>query len=558
MKDADLDFTNEYTHYEMIDRADLKVPTRTGRRRSIFSVGPGLAWIPFFAAGEAVGRVERALGRDVDLSGYGPEHVNAVALGSLLYGFGAVLLIHDLLRRHFPRDTALLGALLTWWATFLHWYMVHQPTMSHAASAASAALVVWLWDGRRARPTVPSALALGLAAGFAMCLRWQNALLLLLPAWDALMAMKRGGREAREGCLRAAVVGLAALLGAFPQMAAWKAIYGEWLLRYPPHGADFLRLDHPYVLQTLFSTRHGLLSWTPVFWAGYLGYSWLLRRRAPLAWPLLPPLLAMTYVNMCSGDWWAGGSFSNRRFDSLLPLLALGVAGSLEWARRTLAHHPQLAVGAALVPAVAWNLGLIAQVARGTVAPDRASFPRLVGGAARAVADVAGSPPTWPASWLFAWQQDLSPRQYDGAVGRYLFYRQNNLGGRIDVGGGDAALLAEGWGERQETGGAACRPATGPARVLVPLDVPEDLALTLAATSVDGPRDVRFRVNGHEAGTLRVDRAGTAGSLELPAAFWHRELNDLVAIPDSGPVCVEAFALVRVGAPEAPRGFQAR
>jgi hypothetical protein len=558
MKDADLDFTNEYTHYEMIDRADLKVPTRTGLRRSIFSVGPGLAWIPFFAAGEAVARAEGALGRDVDLSGYGPEHVNAVALGSLLYGFGAVLLIHDLLRRHFPRDTALLGALLTWWATFLHWYMVHQPTMSHAASAAAAALVVWLWDRGRARPTVSSALALGLAAGFAMCLRWQNALLLLLPAWDALTAMRRGGREAREGCRRAALVGLAALLGAFPQMAAWKAIYGEWLLRYPPHGADFLRLDHPYVLQTLFSTRHGLLSWTPVFWAGYLGYFWLLCRRAPLAWPLLPPLVAMTYVNMCSGDWWAGGSFSNRRFDSLLPLLALGVAGSLEWARRTLAHHPQLAVGAALVPAVAWNLGLITQVARGEAAPDRAAFPRLVGGAARAVADVAGSPPTWPASWFFAWQQDLSPRQYDGAVGRYLFYRQNNLGGRIDVGGGDAALLAEGWGERQETGGRTCRAATGPARVLVPLDVPEDLALTLAATSVDGPHDVRLRVNGHEAGTLRVDRGGTAGSLQLPAAFWHRELNDLVVIPDSGSVCVEAFALVRVGAPEAPRGFQAR
>ena len=198
LKDADLDFTNEYTHYEMIDRADLKVPTRTGHRRSIFSAGPGLAWIPFFAAGEIVGRAQRALGGEVDLSGYGPVHVNAVALGSLLYGFAAVLLIHDLLRRHFPHDTALLGAVLAWWATFLHWYMVHQPTMSHAVSAAGAALVVWLWDGQRRRPTSWSALALGLAIGFAMCLRWQNALLLLLPAWDALMAIRRGGREDRK------------------------------------------------------------------------------------------------------------------------------------------------------------------------------------------------------------------------------------------------------------------------------------------------------------------------------------------------------------------------
>jgi hypothetical protein len=558
LKDADLDFTNEYTHYEMIGRADLKVPTRTGLRRSIFSAGPGLAWIPFFAAGELVGRTQRALGGDVDLSGYGPVHVNAVALGSLLYGFAAVLLIHDLLRRHFPPDTALLGAVLAWWATFLQWYMVHQPTMSHAVSAFGAALVVWLWDRQREKPRASTTLLLGLATGFAMCLRWQNALLLLLPAWDALIAIRHGGREALDGMRRVALVGAAALVGAWPQMAAWKAIYGEWVLRYPPHGADFLRLDHPYVLQTLFSSRHGLLSWTPVFWAGYLGYLWLLRRRGPLAWPLLPPLVAMTYVNMCSGDWWAGGSFSNRRFDSLLPLLALGLAGSLEWGRRLLARHPQIAVGAALVPAVAWNLGLITQVARGEAAPGRAAFPRLVGGTARAVADVAGSPPTWPASWLFAWQHDRPARQYDGAVGRYLFYRQNNLGGRIDVGGGDGALLAEGWSERREIDGRSCRAALGPARVLVPLDVPEDLALTLAAPSLDGAGEVRIRVNGHEAGSIATGPAAAIGTLRLPAPLWHRELNDLVLDPGAGSVCVEAFELVRVSAPEAPRGFQAR
>ena len=558
VKDADLDFTNEYTHYGLIDRADLKVPTRTGLRRSIFSVGPGLAGIPFIVAGEAVGRVQRALGADVDLSGYGPVHVNAVALGNLLYGFAAVLLIHALLRRHFPADTALLGAVLAWWATFLHWYMVYQPTMSHAVSTAGAALVVWIWDGQRSRPTVRSSLALGLATGFAMCLRWQNALLLLLPAWDVLLAMRARGGEAVDATRRAAVLGAAALAGAAPQMAAWKAIYGEWVLRYPPHGADFLRLDHPYVLQTLFSSRHGLLSWTPVFWAAYLGYLWLLRRRGPLAWPLLPPLLAMTYVNMCSGDWWAGGSFSNRRFDSLLPLLALGLAGSLEWARRTLAHHPQIAVGAALVPAVAWNLGVIAQVARGDAAAGRADFPRLAGGTARAITDVAGSPPTWPASWLFAWRHRLPARQYDVAVGRYLFYRQNNLGGRIDVGAADGALLGEGWGKRQQVGGRNCRVAAGPARVLAPLDGAEDLSLTLAATGIDTTGAVGIRVNGRDAGAIAVDPAGASGSLRLPAALWHRELNDLVLVPGSGRVCVEAFELVRLGAPEAPRGFQAR
>jgi hypothetical protein len=555
MKDADLDFTNEYTHYELIDRADLSVPTRTGHRRSIFAVGPGLAWIPFFVLGEAVARVESALGREVDLSGYGPEHVNAVALGSLLYGFLAVVLIHDVLGRHFPASTALLAALLVWWATFLHWYMVYQPTMSHATSTFGAALVLWLWDRTRERLDLRHAALLGLAAGFAMCLRWQNALLLLLPAWDLVSAWRRAPRRWTKPTALGLSLAAGALVGAAPQMAAWKAIYGEWLLRYPPHGADFLRLDHPYALQTLFSSRHGLLSWTPVLWGGYLGFLWLARRRAPLAWPLLPPLLAMTYVNMCSGDWWAGGSFSNRRFDSLLPLLALGLAGSLEAARRALAHHPQLAVSALIVPAVAWNLGTLAQVHRSEAAADGGvTFPGLVGGTARWVAARAGSPPTWPASWLFAWRHALPPGQYDRAVGRYLFYRQNNLGGRIVVGrAADEGLLGEGWGPLRATAASPCRALYGPARVLAPLDVPEDLDLAIGA--VPETAEVRVAINGRDAGRLSTDGRAT---LRLGAALWRRELNDVVLAPVVGPVCVAALDFVRAGAPDAPRGFQAR
>ena len=560
MKDADLDFTDEYTRYGMIDRADLKVPTRTGHRRSIFSVGPGLAWIPFFAMGEAAARVEGALGRDVDLSGYGPEHVNAVALGSLLYGFAAVLLLHDLLRRHFRPDTALLAAVLVWWATFLHWYMVYQPTMSHAVSAFGAALVVWLWDRQRDRGDLGSAAMLGLACGFAMCLRWQNGLLLLLPAWDAVAAGRRTRADWPRGARRGATLVAAALVGASPQMAAWKAIYGEWLLRYPPHGADFLRLDHPYVLQTLFSSRHGLLSWTPVLWGGYLGFLWLWRRRGPLFWPLLPPLVAMTYVNMCSGDWWAGGSFSNRRFDSLLPLLAVGLAGSLEAMRRALARHPQAAVCALVVPAVVWNLGAITQVQRGAVGAERGvAFPRLVGGTAELVASTVGSPPTWPASWLFAWREEMPVRHYDRAVGRYLFYRQNNMAGHIDVGRAeDADLLGEGWQGPRVEDGRACRPTAVPARVLAPLDVPEDLELTVGAVAMGGPQDLAVRVNGRGAGHVAVGLGGTEPSLRVPAAFWRRELNDVVLVPSGLGVCVAALDFVRLGAPAAPRGFQAR
>jgi hypothetical protein len=133
-------------------------------------------------------------------------------------------------------------------------------------------------------------------------------------------------RKPRQALARGALVLACFLLGALPQMLAWKAIFGSYLLADPPHGRDFLRLDHPYLLHTLFSSRHGLLFWTPMLWAGFLGYVLLFRRDRRIALALAVPLALMTWVNAWSGDWWAGGSFSNRRFDSALPLLALGVA----------------------------------------------------------------------------------------------------------------------------------------------------------------------------------------------------------------------------------------
>jgi hypothetical protein len=548
VKDADVDFTNEYTHYEIIGRADLSVPTKTGLRRSIFSVGPGLVSIPFFLLGEGVARARAWTGQGVDLSGYGPEHVNAVALGGLVFGFAAVVLIHGVLRRHFSPGAALGSALLVGAATFLPWYMVQQPTMSHAASTAAAALALWLWDRDRDRRTPAGFLLLGLVLGLAMCVRWQNGVLLVLPGLDLLAAWwhKRG---AWKGPAAGAALLLAgALVGAFPQMLAWKALYGMWVLPYPPHGADFVRLDHPFLINTLFSSRHGLLSWTPVLWAGYLGFLPLLKRRPREAWPLVIPLALMTYVNACSGDWWAGGSFSNRRFDSLLPILAFGLAAALESARAALAVRPQIALGLVALPLVVWNVTLMEQVQRGMVPrDDTVTFPRLVGGAARVVADAVGSPPTWPASWLFAWKHRRPPSQYDLLAGRYLFYRQNNMGGHVEVGGpGAEDMLGEGWGPTQTVDGVRGRLVRGHARLFAGLDVPEDLELRVRARAPAGT-EVRVSVNGRDAGRFWAEPSWLEARLRAGTGFWRRELND-VALESSGSgVLVSGVDFVRLG-----------
>jgi hypothetical protein len=422
--------------------------------------------------------------------------------------------------------------------------MVQQPAMSHAPSAFCAALALLLWDRLRGAPTPLRAGLLGLVLGLAMCVRWQNGVLLLLPGFDLLRRLRREPSLATLGALALA---LGACLGASPQLLAWKAIYGEYLLRYPPHGADFLRLDHPFLLETFFSSRHGLLSWTPSLWAGYLGFLPLLRRRRSLAVALLLPLAVMSYVNACSGDWWAGGSFSNRRFDSLLPILGFGLAAAIDAARSFLAARAGALLLLAALPFALWNVLLAEQTWRGLIPrDDTVAFSRLAGNAARVLSDAVGFPTTWPASWIFAWRSGLSPGRYDTAVGRYLFYRQNNMGGLLDLANPDhSSLLAEGWGRVEDVGGAYARGIDRRARLLAPLDVAEPLEVRVKVRARAEPADVSVRVNGREAGRLLVSAdAWQEQRLAVPEGYWRRELNDVV-IETSEPVAVASILFTR-------------
>jgi hypothetical protein len=535
--DRDVDFANEFEHFGILARGDKVQPTKTGHRRTIFSVGPALLWMPFYAAGDVVARV----GGGVE-DGYSPAHIRAVTLGSLCYAIVGLLLLNPLLRELAGRTAAFLTTLLLLYATFLYWYVVHEPVMSHAGSFFLSAVVLRVfWTGREA-PGDARCAALGLLIGLAACVRWQNAVLLLLPA----ATLARQLRPAPLDAVRRGLLTLAAFaLGALPQMLAWKAIFGEYLLADPPHGRDFLRLGHPYLLETFFSSRHGLLYWTPLLWAGFLGYAGLVRRRPFVALATGLPLLVMTYVNVCSGDWWAGGSFSNRRFDSALPMLALGLAVSIEALLRWSRRHPAAGIVAGLAALTLWNGLFMEQYRRNLVPRDSVvSFGGVVENGAALLSQAVGTPLAWPANWVFAAQHDALVASYDLAVGKYLFYRQNNLGGVIDLGDerADPALLLEGWARVRPCGREQCRAIEGSARLLVPLDVPEDLELTVRA---EGEGFLSVWINGHELASLPLSETLEERRARVPAAWLHREANELRLGASAGTAIVDRVTFRR-------------
>jgi len=521
--DLDLEFSNEFEHFGILSRGDKTNPTPTGHRRTIFSVGPALLWLPFYAAGDAAARVAGDTER-----GYSAWHVRAVCLGSLLFVVAGLLLLDDVVRPLYPA-AATPSALLLLYATMLWWYATVEPVMSHPGSFLLAALALRLWWPQRRALGLRRSALLGLVIGLLASVRWQGGVLLLLPAGSQLLALRR----APLATIRTGVLTLLAFaLGALPQMLAWKAIFGHYLLPDPPHGSDFLRLDHPWLLETFFSSRHGLLYWTPVLWGGFLGLVLLLRRDPATALMLLAPLAVISYVNACSGDWWAGGSFSNRRFDQALPLLAIGLAHVVSGLQHLTRRRPGVVLCAFLGLVVAWNALLMAQYRTNRLPLDQTvSFARVAENAAGLLQQTVGTPLAWPANWVFAAQLDLDPGRYDLMSGKYLFYRQNNLGGVIDLGDprADPALVGPGWGAPRNCENVQCRALATRGRLFAGLDVPETLEVAVRAR---GRGTLHLSVNGTGVGAFALGERLAEHRLRVPVERWRRELNELTFVRD--------------------------
>ena len=229
-------------------------------------------------------------------------------------------------------------------------------------------------------------------------------------------------------------------------------------------------------------------------------------------------------------------------------VLALGIAASIETVRRVVGRRPQLALAGLALPLVVWNGALALQVRRGLVPrDDTVEGPRLVGQAAGLVSEAVGFPTTWPASWVFAWRTGLSPGQYDRLVGRYLFYRFNNRKGRIEIGAeDDEPMLGEGWSRAVMSENTRYRTTQGPARVLCPLDVPEELEVKVRATAEGDEVAVALRVNGTEAGRFLAGTEWAEHRVRVPSGFWRRELNDVVLAPESGRLRVSLIELAQL------------
>jgi hypothetical protein len=349
-------------------KADFRTPT--GHLDNHFSVGPALLWSPFLLVAHAGVLLAREFGSSVRADGFSAPYRYAMAFGTAIYGFLALLLAFQLTRKYVDPRWAFIATLTIWWASSLPVYMYFNPSWSHAHSAFTAALFLWYWERTHAERTLRQWIILGLIAGLMLNVYYPNLLLFAVVASEALwhfIDFFRSPEVPKRNTIPS-LVSCQFLFGVVVCACLTPTFASRWIVYGGPFKTGYLSIHDflwgsPVFLKVLFSANHGLLSWTPVLSLSLLGLVLFVRRLPRIGGPFLAGAVAYYLFISFYPDWAGIASFGNRFFISLTALFVFGLAITLETlTNRFSSQRVALLASTALLACVTlWNLGLIYQ-----------------------------------------------------------------------------------------------------------------------------------------------------------------------------------------------------
>ena len=315
--DRDLDFENEYR--------DMKWPlpyasTPTGYISNIWPIGSAWILYPMGLLGQASRRI----------FGLGIEHgllewvLIFFNMGSTLFGIAAVWLCYlGLTDSGLTSPISCFLALAVFMGTQHFFYTFSVPSSTHAVSAfmVSFFLLHWTRTYRQGSQSLLRWFFMGLLLGSAGTVRSENLLFMIAPLCEWFDLQRRADPRGLSTLKFLGVYALGIVLGFSPQLYCWKILYGRFL--YSPQVFN-LSPSNFALYDVLFSPFHGLLPWTPIFLAGFLGL--ILTSRLSLTnLALFLTVLAQLLLASFAVAWWGGYSFGIRVLTNCLFPIALGL-----------------------------------------------------------------------------------------------------------------------------------------------------------------------------------------------------------------------------------------
>lgn len=374
----DLDFTRDYqsanesfreARCDQNGQPKKEFLTRTGHLDNHFTVGPAMLWLPFLLVAHGGVLLARALGSHVPADGFSFPYRYAMAFGTGLYGFLGLLLSFRLANKYLGSLWSFIATIAIWWASSLPVYMYFNPSWSHVHSAFTTAVFLWYWDASREARTLLQWLLMGAIVGLMLDVYYANLMIVVVLAIEAAAQYSHilsSGGPSKNSLLqlttRHLLFGSVVVLVMIPTFVSRRIVYGGLFETGYISIRDFLWRS-PVFFSVLFSSNHGLVSWTPLLGVATIGLFLLAFQLSEVGFPCLAAMVTFYLFISIYPDWAGISSYGNRFFVSLTPLFILGLANLLEYfAEKFSRPRTALAVCSAVLACfVFWNLGLIYQ-----------------------------------------------------------------------------------------------------------------------------------------------------------------------------------------------------
>jgi hypothetical protein len=330
--DGDLDLSNEYHVLKPTQTRWNAIVPATGLPGSPFPIGFSLLELPFLTFGHWVSLLVKG-----QSDGFSEICMTFYYVGLIFY-----LCVGMTFLFLFIRSVGLsLGCppgraeLVGWFATFAVWptttvgHYTLSP-MSHVCSFMASAAFLYFWWRAKDSYAWKNWLLCGITGGLLVLCRWEAALFLLVPFFYDILYLVRKRHPIDIDWLivymRSRFLMLLAVAVLFvPQLIEWKVIYGKYLTI--PQGSSFFAWPPRYVLNVLFSTRHGLFVWTPITFIGVAGLLYGARRKPAIGISLLIAIALQVALNgSLPTNWHGNWSFGIRYLTACIPIVALGLA----------------------------------------------------------------------------------------------------------------------------------------------------------------------------------------------------------------------------------------
>jgi len=341
--------------------------TATHHINNHFSVGPAILWAPFLMAVHGLILGLNHWGGHFQADGYSRPYMITMAVATAIYGIGSLCFSFALARKYVEERWALIATIGVWFGSSLLVYMYLNPSWSHAHSAFAVGLFLWYWQRTMEHRSIIQWAALGAISGLMIDIYYPNALFLMMPGLEAVVDYAQSYRKGEKrfpSMIQTACGHLSYLtvtgIVLLPTFATRHIIYGN---AFNSGYTESWFWTSPKLVQVLFSSNHGLFSWTPLLMPAVFGLALTWKQNRLVAISSVSVFLAFLYLIASYQNWDGISSFGNRFFISLTPLFVLGLAMTLKFFSDFFVSRRRALLTAVLFVSlfILWNFGFVLQ-----------------------------------------------------------------------------------------------------------------------------------------------------------------------------------------------------